>query len=60
MAMGSFILGIITGIIITFAFILFYIVSLFGWDFIPLLLNILGGNPSIDDIMNLGRYFGYI
>ena len=60
MGMISFILGVVAGIIIAFLLILYYIVNTFGWEFIPLLLNMLDGNVSFNDIMNLGRYFGYI
>lgn len=60
MGMGSFIIGVIVGIIITFAFILAYIINTFGVDFLPILLNLLDGNVSYGDIMSLGHYFGYI
>ena len=60
MGMLSFILGVTVGIIIAFLFILAYIVSTFGWDFLPILINLLDGNVSYGDIMSLGRYFGYI
>jgi len=60
MGIMSFILGVSVGIVITFLFILAYIVSTFGWDFLPILLNLLDGNVSYGDIMSLARYFGYI
>jgi len=60
MGIASFILGIVTGIIIAFILILAYIVYTFGWDFLPILLSLLDGNISYGDILNLGHYFGYI
>lgn len=60
MGMGSFILGVVVGIVITFLLILAYIVNTFGWDFLPILINLLDGNVSYGDIMSLGHYFGYI
>ena len=60
MAMGSFILGIIVGIILTLTLILIYIIHTFGMGFIPILLNLLDGNVSFNDMMSLGQYFGYL
>ena len=60
MGMGSFILGIGVGVILTFALILVYIVNTFGWDFIPILLSVADGKVSYGDIMNMARFFGYI
>ena len=60
MGLPSFILGIAAGIVITFAFIIFYIGTNFGWDFFPVLFDLVDGNVSFQDIMSLGRYFGYI
>lgn len=60
MGMGSFILGVIVGVIIAFVLILAYIVTTFGWDFLPILINLLDGNVIYGDIMSLGHYFGYI
>jgi len=60
MGMGSFISGIGVGVAITLAFIFIYIVNTFGWDFIPILLNVADGNVSYGDIMDLARFFGYM
>jgi len=60
MGLPSFILGIVVGIIITIAFILFYIINTFGIEFLPILFSLLDGNVSYGDIMSLARYFGYI
>jgi hypothetical protein len=60
MGIASFILGIGVGIIITFLLILGYIVTTFGWDFIPVLMNFMDGNVSYQDILSLGQYYGYI
>ena len=63
MGMGSFltgsVLGIVLGIVLTIAFILLYIINTFGVDFLPILANLLDGDVSFNDMMALGRYFGY-
>lgn len=60
MGFGSFILGIVVGFIIALLFILLYIVNTFGWDFLPILMNLMDGNISYSDIMQLAHYYGYI
>jgi hypothetical protein len=37
-----------------------YIVSTFGWDFLPIIMNLMDGNVSYQDIMQLAGYYGYI
>lgn len=56
MRMGSFILGISIGIIIPFLLILVYIVTTFGWDLIPIIINFIDRNVSYQDIISLGQY----
>jgi hypothetical protein len=60
MGLISFISGITLGIGIGFVLVFAYIVYTFGWDFIPILLSIMDGNVSFEDMMGLGRYFGYL
>ncbi|RBQ22974.1 hypothetical protein ALNOE001_12340 [Candidatus Methanobinarius endosymbioticus] len=60
MGMGSFILGIVVGIIIAFILLLAYIVATFGWDFLPILMNFMDENISYQDIMNLGQYYVHV
>lgn len=60
MGLGSFIVGVIVGIIITLVIIIAYIVTNFGWDFLPILMNLMDGNVSYNDIMQLAHYYGYI
>jgi len=60
MSLPSFIIWIVVGIILTFAFILAYIINTFGIEFLPILFSLLDGNVSYGDIMSLARYFGYI
>jgi hypothetical protein len=55
-----FIVGFIIGFIVAIAFVGFYFVETFGWDFVKLLIGISDGNISPEDAMNFARYFGYI
>ena len=60
MGAGSFIVGLIVGFVAAFAFIIFYIVNTFGWDFLSILMTFADGNISFDDVMGLARYYGYL